>query len=83
MTNVEIIQKVIQTGEKQEIPMQPLNTIEKSFKELGFNDFDSEEEDTNGWAVDFWYTFTHPALGDYTVSGSLWEEFPWEIYKGK
>lgn len=81
LTNKEVIQQVIETGEAQKIPMQPLSLIEDAFKELGFDDFESDGQDTNGWAIDFWYTFNHPQHGKYTVSGSLWDNIPWQIYK--
>src|ERR1700749_842110 len=79
MTIKEIIQKAIDTGKDQIIPMTPLIEVEKAFKELGFDDYEGTGDETNGWQVDFWYTFTHPTLGKYTVSGSLWENTPWKV----
>lgn len=53
-------------------PMVPLYQIERQFKSQGYTRSIGDDGDTNGWQVDFWYTFCHPEKPHYTVSGSLW-----------
>ena len=37
----------------------------------GFNELELNGDEINGWQVDFWYKFSNPEKGDYTLSGSL------------
>lgn len=87
MTNKELteiaIRKVIETGMEQDIPNQPMFDIQDIFMGVfGFEEYESDgDQEYNGWAGDFWFTFHHPELGEYTVSGSVWERIPWNVYK--
>lgn len=48
------------------IPFTPIKEIEIILKELGV-DTEVVDSDTNGWEVDFWYTYENK----YELSGSL------------
>lgn len=49
-----------------DLPFTPIKQIEKILNEIGI-DTDNPESDTNGWEIDFWYTYE----GKYELSGSL------------
>lgn len=51
--------------------MVPIRDFERVLKGLGFNKLEMDGEETNGWQVDFFYTFTHPKKGKYLLMGSL------------
>lgn len=51
--------------EKVSLPFTPIEEIEEVLIKLGI-DTDDAGYDSNGWQVDFWYTY-----GDYQLSGSL------------
>lgn len=62
-----------QKGEEFEFEeMLPIDDIQTILVELGFEGTHLEGEESNGWYVDFWYTFNHPEKGEYELSGSLW-----------
>jgi len=48
----------------------PVGIIEDIMKDMEFT-FEMDGEETNGWQVDFWYYFNHPAFGKYCYQGSL------------
>lgn len=63
----QLLEKVI-NGEVEtvEIPFTPIKEIEQVLNELGV-DTDNCDSDTNGWEIDFWYTYEDK----YELSGSL------------
>jgi hypothetical protein len=63
----ELLKKVI-NGEVESVnlPFTPIKEIERVLTELGINT-SACEADTNGWEVDFWYTYERK----YELSGSL------------
>lgn len=63
----ELLEKVINEEETLiSIPFTPIQQIENILESLGVNIRDCEA-DTNGWQVDFWYTYENK----YMLSGSL------------
>jgi len=69
----KLIQDFIKSGE-QEFKFQqmmPIRDIEDILKEIGFEDLELSGEETNGWQIDFWYTFQSSEYGVYELSGSL------------
>ncbi len=63
----ELLEKVI-NGEVEmvKLPFTPIKEIEQVLNELGV-DTDSCDADTNGWEIDFWYTYENK----YELAGSL------------
>ena len=51
--------------------MVPINEIKLYLMEIGFDELEFQGEETNGWQVDFWYTFNSNEYGSYTLIGSL------------
>lgn len=49
------------------------NSIQEILVPLGYSELEGEdfEDATNGWDMDFWYTWKHDELPDLCVSGSL------------
>lgn len=63
----ELLEKVINgEAETVNLPFTPIEKIEGVLRELGINTEDCEA-DTNGWEIDFWYTYE----GKYELAGSL------------
>lgn len=61
------------TVEIVEVPFVPINDISTILEEnLGFDELDLDGEETNGYSVDFWYTYNHKTRGKYSLNGSLW-----------
>lgn len=52
------------------IDMFPIDKIEDVLKKLGFPK-DSLDYDTNGWQIDFWYTYYNSNNEAIRLSGSL------------
>lgn len=75
----EIRKFIIDQGERLNMSMCPLDSIEEVFRSQGY-----EREDTdnplNGWEVSFWFSFSHPTKARYSISGSLWHG-DFKIYK--
>lgn len=71
------IQDLITTvleGKQEEInlpSMLPISEISDFLENKGFEELDLNGDETNGWQVDFWYTYTHKILGDFMITGSL------------
>lgn len=70
-TNLELsIKNIINGSEDTSLPFVPLEVVNYILKGLGFT---LEEADTNGYQVDFWYTYKHPNKDQrFTLQGSLW-----------
>lgn len=72
MTKEQIID-FVKSGERvlKFDTMLPISKVEDVLKSIGFKDLQLDGDETNGWQVDFWYTFSSEEYGDYMLAGSL------------
>jgi hypothetical protein len=64
------IKEFLESGEdSMQVPMIALSSFAKMLEVFGF--VETEEFETNGWEVDFWYYFESEKYGEYCLSGSL------------
>jgi hypothetical protein len=69
----ETIKKFLASGEgrlKLET-MIPISEMDSLMQEFGYDELETDGDETNGWQIDFWYTWNKKDRYSYTLSGSL------------
>lgn len=60
---------ILSDSEKLNLPMMPIDNIDKVMEELGFTD--NDDYDLNGWDCEFWKSYSKDGL-KLTFNGSLY-----------